>query len=62
MVNSGVPDTIVDFWLGHTIGEMAEAYKGVRFEEVRKMYAESEKQEFQKCLDKIEKAVQDLLK
>ena len=28
MINSGVPDTIVDFWLGHAIGDMAEAYKG----------------------------------
>jgi len=43
MINSGVPDTIVDFWLGHEIGEMAEAYKGVQYESLRKMYAEREK-------------------
>jgi len=43
MINSGVPDTIVDFWLGHSIGEMAEAYKGVQFESLKKMYLEREK-------------------
>lgn len=35
MINSGVPDTIVDFWLGHVIGEMAEAYKGVQFKSLK---------------------------
>jgi site-specific recombinase XerD len=43
MINSGVPDTIVDFWLGHEIGEMAEAYKGVQYESLKKMYSEREK-------------------
>lgn len=43
MINSGAPDTIVDFWLGHEIGEMAEAYKGVQFESLRQMYLEREK-------------------
>jgi integrase/recombinase XerD len=43
MTNSGVPDTIVDFWLGHSIGEMAEAYKSIQFESVRKMFLEREK-------------------
>jgi len=43
MINSGVPDTIVDFWLGHEIGEMAEAYKGVQYESLRQMYLEREK-------------------
>jgi integrase/outer membrane murein-binding lipoprotein Lpp len=43
MINSGVPDTIVDFWLGHTIGDMAEAYKGVQFDSLKKMYLEREK-------------------
>ncbi|MEM3736562.1 MAG: tyrosine-type recombinase/integrase [Candidatus Bathyarchaeia archaeon] len=43
MINSGVPDTIVDFWLGHAIGEMAEAYKGLQFESLRKMYLERER-------------------
>jgi len=42
MINSGVPDTIVDFWLGHSIDEMAEAYKSIQFESVKKMYAERE--------------------
>jgi hypothetical protein len=42
MTNSGVPDTIVDFWLAHEIGEMAEAYKSVQFESLRKMYLERE--------------------
>jgi len=31
MINRGVPDTILDFWLGHEIGRMAEAYKGVQY-------------------------------
>jgi len=43
MINSGVPDTIVDFWLGHSIGEMAEAYKSVQAESLRKMYLERER-------------------
>lgn len=42
MINSGVPDTIVDFWLGHSIGEMAEAYKGVQFPSLRQMYLDRE--------------------
>lgn len=42
MTNSGVPDTIVDFWLGHEIGEMASAYKSVQFESLKKMYQERE--------------------
>jgi integrase len=43
MTNSGVPDTIVDFWLGHAIGELAEAYKSVQFESLKKMYLDREK-------------------
>lgn len=43
MINSGVPDTIVDFWLGHEIGEMAEAYKGVQHVSLKQMYTEREK-------------------
>jgi site-specific recombinase XerD len=43
MINSGVPDTIVDFWLGHEIGEMAEAYKGVQYESLKQMYEDREK-------------------
>lgn len=42
MTNKGVPDTIVDFWLGHEIGEMAEAYKRGQFEELKRMYLERE--------------------
>jgi len=42
MTNSGVPDTIVDFWLGHEIGDMARAYKSVQFEDLKKMYLEHE--------------------
>jgi len=43
MINSGVPDAIVDFWLGHEIGEMTEAYKGVQYESLKQMYGEREK-------------------
>jgi len=42
MTNKGVPDTIVDFWLGHSIGEMARAYKSVQFKELKRMYLERE--------------------
>jgi integrase len=42
MINSGVPDTIVDFWLGHEIGDMAKAYKETQFENLRQMYLERE--------------------
>jgi integrase/recombinase XerD len=43
MTNSGVPDTIVDFWHGHEIGEMAEAYRSVQLESLKKMYLDREK-------------------
>ena len=42
MINSGVPDTIVDFWLGHEIGDMAKAYKETQFENLKQMYLERE--------------------
>jgi hypothetical protein len=42
MSNKGVPDTIVDFWLGHEIGEMAKAYKRNNFEDLKKTYLEKE--------------------
>jgi integrase/recombinase XerD len=43
MINSGVSDSIVDFWLGHSIGEMDRAYKSVQFESLKKMYIERER-------------------
>jgi len=42
MVNHGVSDSLVDFWLGHKIGDMAEAYKRARFDEAKKTYLEKE--------------------
>jgi len=42
MINSGVPDTIVDFWLGHEIGDMAKAYKETQFKNLKQMYLERE--------------------
>jgi len=42
MINSGVPDTIVDFWLGHSIGEMNKAYKSVQLDSLKRMYLERE--------------------
>jgi len=42
MINSGVPDTIVDFWLGHGIGDMTKAYKETQFKNLRQMYLERE--------------------
>ena len=43
MTGKGVPDVIVDFWLGHEIGEMAEAYKSAKFEDIKQMYLERER-------------------
>lgn len=43
LTNKGVPDTVVDFFLGHEIGEMAEAYKRVKFEELKRIYLENER-------------------
>ena len=72
MINSGVPDTIVDFWLGHAIGEMAEAYKSVQAESLKKMYLErerllsvsaerfDEKQLEEKVTEKVDERVQAL--
>lgn len=42
MINDEVPDSIVDFLLGHTIGEMSKAYKTVQFDKVRRIYLERE--------------------
>jgi len=42
MTNGGVPDKIVDFWLGHEIGDMARAYKSVQFEDLKRMYIQHE--------------------
>ncbi len=35
--DSDVPDTIVDFWLGPSIGEMDRTYKGVQFVSLKGM-------------------------
>ncbi|MFQ6068791.1 MAG: hypothetical protein ACE5KD_04520 [Candidatus Bathyarchaeia archaeon] len=35
VINKGAFDTIVAFWLGHEIGDMAKAYKQLGFEEVK---------------------------
>jgi len=42
MTGKGVPRTVVDFWLGHEVGEMAKAYQEARFEDVKRMYLERE--------------------
>jgi len=42
MTGKGVPDTIVDLWLGPEIGEMAKAYKNAKFEDVKQLYMERE--------------------
>jgi hypothetical protein len=42
MVGMDVPDAIVDFWLGHEIREMAEAYKRARYEDLKRIYLEHE--------------------
>jgi site-specific recombinase XerD len=43
MANSGVPDSVVDFWLGHEVGTLNEAYKSVQFESLKQMYLAREK-------------------
>jgi len=42
MTGRGVPKAVVDLWLGHEIGEMAEAYQEAQYEDVRRMYLERE--------------------
>jgi site-specific recombinase XerD len=43
MANSGVPDRVVDFWLGHEVGALNEAYRSVQFESLKQMYLAREK-------------------
>ncbi|MCW4014885.1 MAG: tyrosine-type recombinase/integrase [Candidatus Bathyarchaeota archaeon] len=40
MINNGVPDSIVDFWLGHSVGEKDKAYKSVQLKSLTRMYRE----------------------
>ncbi len=42
LINNGVPDSVTDFWQGHST-EMSEAYKGARFNELRAMYLDKER-------------------
>ena len=42
LTGQGVPKTVVDFWLGHEIGEMAEAYQEARFEDAKDLYLRCE--------------------
>ena len=42
LINDEVPDSIVDFLLGHKIGEMSKAYKTLQFDKVREIYRERE--------------------
>lgn len=42
LLNNNVPDSIVDFLLGHSIGTMSEAYKKTDFEKLREMYIQIE--------------------
>ena len=42
MTGHGVPKSVVDFWLGHEIGEMARAYQDARYEDLKRMYLEME--------------------
>ncbi len=66
MINVPTPDTLVDFWLGHDIGEMAKAYKEVKFEELKRMYAEREKfisitVPESEAVEKMEERIKELL-
>jgi len=42
LINDEVPDSIVDFLMGHVVGAMASAYKTVQFDKVRRIYLERE--------------------
>lgn len=42
LTNANVNDSVVDFWLGHEIGSMGEAYKKKDLESLTKIYAEVE--------------------
>ena len=43
LVSNKVPTTIVDFFLGHELGELARAYQRVEVERLRQIYLEVEK-------------------
>lgn len=42
MTNHSVPEPIIDFWLGHQIGEMAKVYKSLQAGAVKKYYLDNE--------------------
>jgi integrase len=37
-ISNKIPKSVLDCWLGHTIGNLAEAYERVQFEDVKAMY------------------------
>lgn len=42
MANKGVDSKVVDFWLGHSIGELSEVYQSKEYETLRQIYLEHE--------------------
>jgi integrase len=68
MLNSGIPKPIVDFWLGHTRGDMDNAYMKVQEAKASEMYLKREhlisinaSTEDTEKLRKIEGSVSDLM-
>lgn len=43
MSNTAVPDSIVDFWIGHSVGELDKTYKEKDFDRLKALYLEKEK-------------------
>lgn len=43
LTTKGIPNSVVDFLLGHAIGDMAKAYMTVQLEDLKKTYAANEK-------------------
>jgi hypothetical protein len=43
LTTKGVPNSVVDFFLGHNIGDMAKAYMTVQLEDLKGIYVDNEK-------------------
>ncbi|MCW4020073.1 MAG: hypothetical protein NWF14_02435 [Candidatus Bathyarchaeota archaeon] len=43
MSNSAVSDSVVDFWIGHSVGDLDKTYKEKDFYRLKALYLEKEK-------------------
>jgi intergrase/recombinase len=42
LASHGIPSSVIDFMLGHEVGELNEAYQTVQLEDLKKIYREVE--------------------